>query len=192
MYVILEEQLIHPIQKMWHEMGKKDVYPTAWNLQKTVWIPKSGQRANQVDKRRGITLLDGGAKGYLVWFQKQMAGNMEENKRGDEYGAVEKRSAGQAILKTLSIRNRLKKNKVSAVTFLGDAVKAFDTIGRETVLTNTDKRIQNEDQSRRLRARHRNIIAWRIHQWTCRLFTVWLKEIEKNICKRICRGAGGN
>ena len=66
MYAVAEEQLVRPTQQLWKKMGEENVYPRAWQIQKTVWIPKPGSKGNQVHKRRGITILDGGAKGYLV------------------------------------------------------------------------------------------------------------------------------
>ena len=80
MYVVAEEQLVRPIQQMWKKMGDENIYPEAWEIQKTVWIPKPGNKGNQVHKRRGITILDGGAKGYLVWLQKKMATQMGNKK----------------------------------------------------------------------------------------------------------------
>ena len=91
MYVIAEEQIVRPIQQMWQKMGDENTYPKAWQIQKTVWIPKPGNKGNKVEKRRGITILDGGAKGYLVWLQKRVAEKIEKYRK-DEYGAVTKRS----------------------------------------------------------------------------------------------------
>ncbi len=159
MYVVAEEQLVRPIQQLWKKMGEEEVYPEAWQIQKTVWIPKPGSKGNQVHKRRGITILDGGAKGYLVWLQKQMANKMEKRNRKDEYGAVTKRSTAHALMKVMGVRNRMKKNKVSSITFLGDAVKAFDKIDRKTVLEETGEKLQCESLRRRIVTRHKKMIA---------------------------------
>ena len=159
MYVVAEEQLVRPIQQMWGKMGEENIYPAAWRIQKTVWIPKPGNKGNQVHKRRGITILDGGAKGYLVWLQKQMAAQMEKKNRRDEYGAVAKRSTAHALLKVLGVRNRLKKNKVSSITFLGDAVKAFDRIDRNIVLEETVGKLESEGLAERIVARHKTMVA---------------------------------
>ena len=158
MYVIGEDQLVKPIQEMWVKIGQEDKYPTAWNTQKTVWIPKPGGKGNRVDKRRGITILDGGAKGYLVWLQKQIAQHSKKARR-DEYGAVGKRSTAHAIMKVLGVRNRMRKNKVSSITFLGDAVKAFDRIDRETVLRETEGKVGNRSLAKRIRSRHKKMVA---------------------------------
>ena len=159
MYVIAENILVDPIQELWDRMGRTSTYPLNWQTQKTVWIPKPGKKGNEVHNRRGITVLDGGAKGYLVWLQKRMARIMDYNNRRDEYGAVKKRGITHALMKVMGVRNRLRKNKVCSLTFLGDAVKAFDKIDRKTVLERTEKRLQNEALWQRVVTRHGKMIS---------------------------------
>ena len=89
--MIAENELAEPIRTLWDKIGRESTYPTEWQTQKTVWIPKPGNKKNEVHKRRGITILDGGAKGYLVWLKKRMGKIMDQSNRRDEYGAVKKR-----------------------------------------------------------------------------------------------------
>ena len=159
MYVIGEMIVAEPIRTLWDKIGKENTYPSDWQIQKTVWIPKPGNKKNEVHKRRGITILDGGAKGYLVWLKKRTGRIMDKNNRSDEYGAVKKRGTSHAILKVLGIRNRMRKNKVCSMTFLGDAVKAFDRISRQVVLKRTEKRLKNEILMRRVITRHQKMIS---------------------------------
>ena len=71
LYVIAENELAEPIRTLWDKIGRESTFPTEWQTQKTVWIPKPGNKKNEVHKRRGITILDGGAKGYLVWLKQK-------------------------------------------------------------------------------------------------------------------------
>jgi exonuclease III len=159
MYVVAEDVVAPPIQALWDKIGRDSTYPKSWQMQKTVWIPKPGKKKNEVHTRRGITILDGGAKGYLVWLQKRMARIMDHNNRRDEYGAVKKRGTAHALMKVMGIRNRMRKNKVCSLTFLGDAVKAFDKIDRRIVLERTSKRLGNEALWQRVVTRHEKMIA---------------------------------
>ena len=159
LYVIGENELAEPIRTLWDKIGRENTFPQEWQTQKTVWIPKPGNKKNEVHKRRGITILDGGAKGYLVWLKKKMGSIMDQNNRNDEYGAVKKRGTTHAILKVLGVRNRMRKNKICSMTFLGDAVKAFDRIDRQIVLRRTSKRLKNETLSQRIITRHAKMIA---------------------------------
>jgi hypothetical protein len=74
--VIGENELAEPIRTLWDKIGRQNTFPKEWRMQKTAWIPKQGNKKNEVHKRRGITILDGGAKGYLVWLKKKM-GNIK-------------------------------------------------------------------------------------------------------------------
>jgi hypothetical protein len=159
LYVIGENELAEPIRTLWDKIGRQNTFPKEWRIQKTVWIPKQGNKKNEVHKRRGITILDGGAKGYLVWLKKRMGNIMDQNNRKDEYGAVKKRGTTHAIAKVLGVRNRLRKNKICSLTFLGDAVKAFDRIDRQVVLRRTSKRLNNEALTQRINVRHARMIA---------------------------------
>jgi hypothetical protein len=53
----------------------------------------------------------------------------------------------------------MRKNKICSLTFLGDAVKAFDRIDRQVVLRRTSKRLNNETLAHRLTVRHTRMIA---------------------------------
>ena len=53
----------------------------------------------------------------------------------------------------------MRKNKVSSITFLGDAVKAFDKIDRNIVLEETVEKLESRDLAQRLVARHRRMVA---------------------------------
>jgi hypothetical protein len=53
----------------------------------------------------------------------------------------------------------MKKNKVSSITFLGDAVKAFDKIDRKQILEETGEKLQSESLKRRIVTRHKKMIA---------------------------------
>ena len=88
-----------------------------------------------------------------------MARITDNNNRKDEYGAVKKRGTAHALMKVMGIRNRMRKNKVCSLTFLGDAVKAFDKISRRTVLDRTGKRLRNEALWQRIATRHEKMIA---------------------------------
>ena len=92
-----------------------------------------------------------------------MAIQMEKKKRKNEYGAVAKRSTAHALIKVLGVRNRLRKNKVSSITFLGDAVKAFDKIDRRIVLEETVEKLESLDLAQRITTRHKK--WWREQKW---------------------------
>ena len=94
-----------------------------------------------------------------MWLQKQIAAKIEKKNRKDEYGAVAKKSTSHALLKTLGVRHRMKKNKISSITFLGDAVKAFDKIDRQIVLEETGEKLGKGGLQRRICTRHKKMVA---------------------------------
>ena len=53
----------------------------------------------------------------------------------------------------------MRKNKVSSITFLGDAVKAFDKIDRNIVLEETAEKLESQDLAQRIITRHRRMAA---------------------------------
>jgi len=140
-------------------MGKQDTFPTDWETQGMAWISKQGKTGGRAKDRRGITIVDSSAKAYLIWLHRASRAKMETTWRNDEYGAVPGRSTTQALLKILALRKRLRRAKVSSFLFLGDAVKAFDRIRRDKVMSELTDRIGEPDLERRIRARHRKVVA---------------------------------
>jgi hypothetical protein len=92
LWVVLENQIAKPMGKLWMKIGEENKVPESWVKQKVVWIPKPKKNANMAKHRRGITLLDSGAKVYYSWLQRRMSGYMQTKWRSDSYGGIPGRS----------------------------------------------------------------------------------------------------
>ena len=90
-WVLLENQVAKPMGKLWKKKGEVRALPESWVKQKVVWIPKPNKNSNFARFRRGITLLDSGAKVYYSWLQRGMSSNMQAKWRNDSYGAIQGR-----------------------------------------------------------------------------------------------------
>ena len=71
-----------------------------------------------------------------------------------------RRSAAQALTRVISTRTKCKRTGLSTVTFLGDAVKAFDRIRRDKAIKQWGEVMgQNEEVLKRHIDRHQSIVA---------------------------------
>jgi hypothetical protein len=163
LWVLLENQIAKPMGKLWKKIGEENRVPESWVKQKVVWIPKPKKNANFAKFRRGITLLDSGAKVYYSWLQRRMASCMQPKWRSDSYGAIPGRGVGHALTKVLGVRSTLQKAKVPSASFLGDAIKAFDRVNRSKCmnkcLTKLSSSPAEKELANRLVVRHQEIIA---------------------------------
>ena len=149
--------------KLWEKIGEEDRVPQSWIKQKVVWIPKPKKNANLAKHRRGITLLDSGAKIYYSWLQRRMSSHMQTKWRSDSYGAIQGRGVGHALTKVLGVRSTLHKAKVPSASFLGDAIKAFDRVKRSKCMKKCLNKLSSSESEKelanRLVVRHQEIIA---------------------------------
>ena len=163
LWVLLENQIAKPMGKLWRKIGEENRVPESWVKQKVVWIPKPKKNANLAKHRRGITLLDSGAKVYYSWLQRRMSSHMQPKWRSDSYGAIPGRGVGHALTKVLGVRSTLQKAKVPSASFLGDAIKAFDRVRRSKCMNKCLAKLSStpaeKELANRLVVRHQEIIA---------------------------------
>ena len=103
LWVIAEEQICIPLAEAWTKLGSEE-FPTQWQQQLVAWIPKEGKTDGKANQRRGITVLDCGAKAYLTWLQKETGRKLNKfwsNDKRIEYGGMPGKGTAQAISKVL-------------------------------------------------------------------------------------------
>ena len=83
LWVIAEEQICIPLAEAWTKLGSEE-FPTQWQQQLFAWIPKEGKTDGKANQRRGITVLDCGAKAYLTWLQKETGRKLNKFWSNDE------------------------------------------------------------------------------------------------------------
>ena len=159
LWVILEDAAAPRFKNIWTQMGVEDTFVKDWETSKCAWIDKPGKKGKNIRDKRGIIIADAAGKSYLTWLQKQCAMDRHGTWKDESMGALPGRSSTQALIKILSVRERLRRNKQNNVTFLGDAVKAFDRINRKKVLDQVTRKIKKPDLVRRIIARHKKVLV---------------------------------
>ena len=154
LWIILEEASSGKFCELWKQMGAERKFPTSWKKQTCAWIDKPGKWGKTIREKRGIMLSGASCKAYSNWTQRRTRKQMKTKWRDDCFGAIPNRGTTQALLKVFAIRQQVKKQKKSTVTFLGDGVKAFDRIDRRKVLDRVHQEIDDHDLAWRHEVRH--------------------------------------
>jgi len=140
-----------------------------WQLSTVAWIPKQGKQSSCLDDRRGIHLLDHGAKAYFGALHLDVKEALEHQWDPMEWGAIRARSAVHAISIEYELIARALRAGVSFCLYLGDATKAFDKFSRPRACRALRRLAGKRESVRRLIQRHRRSVFC-IHRGKTRRF----------------------
>jgi len=144
---------------VWNEIATCRKLPEQWEEMQTVWLDKIGKDSTKLANKRAINLSDPALKGYLNYLQAETREYMLDRWQPTTYGGVPFKSGAIAILIVQELMSRAKKAGRNYFMYMGDAIKAFDTIKRMKIWKATRARLAGlRHIATRLKTRHRRTI----------------------------------